>query len=868
MNFFNEKRAFVLVFMFLLIFISSYDGFSKSGNSPELKNVENRIGMGNPAAVYCEELGYEYQKIDTLNGQKGLCKFSERKTCDSWNFLRGECGKRHSYCSKLGYEMITKNDGRNSLSSDYAVCVSNGVEIGAVDELMELSELATVSTFYSLEEDYQPGEDDILDDLPPFLDYRNFQGKNWMTSIKDQGICGSCWAFADVGAIESKYNLILNNPEFDLDLSEQYLVSDCLLDNNCCGGYISDSLNYIKDFGIPDENCMSYIDSYGCNCRGGFCNSYICNYSYGGNEICSDTTCNDRCEDWANRVIKIDDFYRLPYSFLIKLFLVGSGPLVAIVGIGSKAGGYVDENGIYRCDDDSVKNHGVVIVGYNNSGSYWVARNSWGVNFGEDGYYKVGYGECGIESYVYSISASPSNLPIKCGDTINQDTKLYYDMLGCSDDGLVIGEDDITLDCNGHKIRGMGDGRGVYINNKENVKIKNCEVSNFNTGITIVSSRWNYVRDNILKNNSRGVGMSYNSRNNIIVGNTFSENEDGLYLGGYDVGNNYILDNVGCDNTYMDLRCVNTPGNNIGSGNYFNNVDGCENVDSSLCHGHGVNCGESITENVTMIYDLICEENGIIIDNKNNITLNCDNHTIFGAGPYGSDSGILLREATNVKIMNCNIVGFFKGIDIIDSDENTLVNNFINNTEIGILLSRSVNNSISNNVISGNFGGLYLHYNSYGNLIIDNEACGNEFDLYCSYDSGSDGYNNRFGNVYGCLEVEYNLCHAYCGDGICGTGETDTNCPYDCGCFATGCDTQAPAGCWCDSVCVSYGDCCEDACLECGYCNEENGGGKQLPYEEIIIPEGIQYSPKFIFNKILETIMEKLNLNNLFTILK
>lgn len=90
-------------------------------------------------------------------------------------------------------------------------------------------------------------------------DWRNRHGKNWMTSIKDQGECNSCALFAMLGTIEAYVNLYYNR-KLDLDLSEQEIL---------CSNYmpicmLGSSYAYGRDFlaeneGVIEENCMPYI---------------------------------------------------------------------------------------------------------------------------------------------------------------------------------------------------------------------------------------------------------------------------------------------------------------------------------------------------------------------------------------------------------------------------------------------------------------------------------------------------------------------------------------------------------------------------------------------------------------------------------
>jgi hypothetical protein len=99
----------------------------------------------------------------------------------------------------------------------------------------------------------------------------------------------------------------------------------------------------------------------------------------------------------------------------IKQTLIDRGPLTAAMGYGDSYSGYWDGD-IYRCGDDDGINHGVVIAGYNDAGGYWIIKNSWGSTWNGDGYFKIGYGECSIESSVnYAVL---SVAPDQDGDTV------------------------------------------------------------------------------------------------------------------------------------------------------------------------------------------------------------------------------------------------------------------------------------------------------------------------------------------------------------------------------------------------------------------------------------------------------------------
>jgi hypothetical protein len=368
-------------------------------------------GMANPAAVYCRELGYEYRLVNTAQGQQGKCIFPGGSQCDEWEFLQGKCGQSYSYCARQGYGLITKTDGKNPFSREYSVCVRGQEKIGAATELLGLSEEATRGSLPVGQGLSTPEEGVTTVGAPPSLDWRNYDGGDWMTPVKNQGSCGSCWAFSTVGVVETIYNIGTGNPDLDLNLSEEYLVADCLSGNSCCGGWMATALTFVRDNGIPDEACLPYVDLSSCTCGGGSCDS---NCEYIGSGICSDAKCSDRCSDWQDRLLTIDTLGSVSPS-QIKQTIVDTGPLSVAMGIGSGYGGWFDGD-IYRCTDDSGINHGVIIAGYDDAGGYWIVKNSWGSGWNGNGYFKVGYGECAIEQH--AVYADVATVGDSDGDTV------------------------------------------------------------------------------------------------------------------------------------------------------------------------------------------------------------------------------------------------------------------------------------------------------------------------------------------------------------------------------------------------------------------------------------------------------------------
>ncbi|MBN1149552.1 MAG: DUF333 domain-containing protein [Anaerolineales bacterium] len=378
--------------------------------------------FADPAAVYCTEMGYSFQFAETEAGQVGICAFPDGSTCSAIAFLEGKCGEAFSYCAKQGLKQETRADGQNPFSPEYAVCVSaDGQEVGAVSSLARLEEMATKSCGEAeIEEQELPF---ALDEpatapragtvLPSSYDWRNRPAGNYLTNVKSQGVCGSCWAFSAVGATEAAFNISNRLTGNNFNLAEQYLVSRCGSGGTCCGGDKSSALTSIRTKGIPDEGCMAYVDGgphgtdpQGCSCSDDTCDSN-CTYSTSGS--CSDRQCSNRCSNYARRLVQTTSVGSVSSDTdTIKNTLITKGPLSASMYYGATGSSW-GANYTYSCPAVTGTNHAVVIVGYDDALGSWIIRNSWGPDQHDGGYFRIPYGQCNIQTKVYYVTHSGFN---------------------------------------------------------------------------------------------------------------------------------------------------------------------------------------------------------------------------------------------------------------------------------------------------------------------------------------------------------------------------------------------------------------------------------------------------------------------------
>ena len=246
----------------------------------------------------------------------------------------------------------------------------------------------------------------ISKETPTSFSWKEYNGKDFTTPAKDQMRVGSCWAFAALGALESVIKIRENRSELNPDLSEQYLVS-CLpkireewnvrpffwiMNTSAEGNYCN---------GVPLESCFPYVEHY-------------------------EVPASHIHPDWKEHLVPISDFnYWIPDGTplenrqIIKTLIMEKGPVTACIEIQlvfsdwgashhSSTDYYPNIPSIWKFLGKWAALHIIVLVGWKDiplipSGGYWICKNSWGTDWGYDGFFNLAYGALGVGEVIYPI---------------------------------------------------------------------------------------------------------------------------------------------------------------------------------------------------------------------------------------------------------------------------------------------------------------------------------------------------------------------------------------------------------------------------------------------------------------------------------
>jgi C1A family cysteine protease len=233
-----------------------------------------------------------------------------------------------------------------------------------------------------------------LQSLPSEFDWRDRDGNNYVTSVKDQANCGSCYAFGTIGAFEAK---LLIDGAGTFDFSENH-AKEC-------------NWRELNDFQFPNPG------DYWGSCDGGNAFMLASLFSQTGTvmEACDlhedyDVGCKSTCPyqktllDW-----RLINGAVVPSTEVLKQYIYDNGPVITSMYVDSGQGFNNTYDGSYTFNYSTLGgsiNHCVLIVGWSNNlppvpggigpAEGWIVKNSWGPGWGDNGYFYMTYGAANI----------------------------------------------------------------------------------------------------------------------------------------------------------------------------------------------------------------------------------------------------------------------------------------------------------------------------------------------------------------------------------------------------------------------------------------------------------------------------------------
>jgi len=298
-----------------------------------------------------------------------------------------------------------------------------------------------------------------------------------------------------------------------------------------------------------------------------------------------------------------------------------------------------------------------------------------------------------IMSYTLNHDPKPSddNSPttsVQCGDILYEDT-ILTDSLVCSGDGLIMGTDSISLNCNGFSVAGVNTGKGITVSSRNNVHVNDCNIRNFRTAVYLFQSKHVIIESNKLNSSHRALSVTL-SDSNTVLNNVLAEEVgvDGSF-------NTFEGDTFNFDPGFSgEALLIESPNNTI-TDNVFT---GSGQGRAILTTDYAV--GNTFTGNTISDY-----YNGIIIGG--------------GVGGLGPHENILF---------NNSFIDNWIGIDIDGGDLNQVYGNLVSSVDGGFGFDVSPGAGFNaNNIIWDN------------DIYSENNIWGIDYNVYCF-----EGIQNRY----------------------------------------------------------------------------------------------------------------------------
>jgi parallel beta-helix repeat protein len=298
---------------------------------------------------------------------------------------------------------------------------------------------------------------------------------------------------------------------------------------------------------------------------------------------------------------------------------------------------------------------------------------------------------------------TPYNVPIRCVDNVYTFTD---DISGCM---ITVQCDDIVINGKGHRLSksgamSIGTEGGVFISNRNNVTIRNLNVTSFNAGVFIRGSTNCCIIKNNFSNNAYGVVVCDNSTNNYVSGNQFISG-GGISIR-YAQNNTFKNNEIYGDGPFFSVEC-----NNMGNvSDFVNDADSSNTIK-----------GKQICYWVNQHNQTVPSESSYVA------LINCSEIAVESLSIAKNGEGVLLIGTTNSQITNNNIIGNNRGLVFYLSENNEVTENHIINSTYAIVCyshnNGFKNNYLAHNVNDANFEDRFIDTFDYSNIVDGTPIC-------------------------------------------------------------------------------------------------------------------------------------------------